>query len=117
MTVVHILEHLPTESQLARKEADRERQQRNRAHRRGDHSLCVPGGHCDVANGEPPVVTRDVTANVTRDVGTGQDGTGQDGPRRGEGAQRESPGAAYALGDAYNWKGEVNPDDAEFDPS
>lgn len=65
-----------------------------------------------MANGEPSVVMRDATATVTHDVETGQDG-----PRRGEGAQRESPGAAYALGDAYNWEGEVNPDDAEFDPS
>lgn len=80
MTVVNIAEHIPTEAQLAKKEADRERQQRNRAHKGGGHSHCLPRGTCPVANGESPAVTRDVTPTVTRDVGTGQDRTGQDGP-------------------------------------
>lgn len=48
MTVVGILEHLPTEAALVQTEKNRERQQwyreRERAHAAGDHSLRVPGG-------------------------------------------------------------------------
>lgn len=48
MTVVGILEHLPTEATLVQTEKNRERQQwyreRERAHAAGDHSLRVPRG-------------------------------------------------------------------------
>lgn len=114
VTVVNILEHIPTEAQLAKKEADRERQQRNRAHKKGDHSLCVPGGHCDVANGKPSVVTRDVTATVTRDVGTGRDGTGQDRHGLRDSAQRDVSPLQGHPPDTLALAGEVHPDDAAF---
>ena len=48
MTVVGILEHLPTEATLVQTEKNRERQQRyrerERAHAAGDDSLRVPEG-------------------------------------------------------------------------
>lgn len=81
VTVVDILDHLPTEAALARKEANRERQQRHwareRAHAAEDHSLCVTGGKCEAVNGPAWDITRDVAPTVTRDIGTGQDGPGQ----------------------------------------
>ena len=83
MTVVGILEHLPTEATLVQTEKNRERQQRyrerERAHAAGDDSLRVPegGGKCEAVNGCAQDVTRDVTATVTRDVGTGRAGTGK----------------------------------------
>lgn len=61
MTVVGILEHLPTEATLVQTEKNRERQQwyreRERAHAAGDHSLRVPrggGGHWEPGRGSPP---------------------------------------------------------------
>ena len=68
VTLVEIAEHVPPPylRDEERKAAQRERKatQRERAkrHAAGDHGLCLPGSEC--------LVTRD----VTRDVGTGQDG-------------------------------------------
>lgn len=113
VTVVNIAEHIPSEAQLAKTAADRERQQRHRAHKKGDHSLCDPR-NCDVLRGGAPSVTRDVTPPVTRDVGTGRDGTGQARPRQGDSAERDSPEPELDQGTGtYGW-GEVHPDDAEF---
>jgi hypothetical protein len=69
--VVHIAEHVPPPHlrDEQRKAAQRERKARERAHRAGDHSTCLPDRCAHV--------TRDVTPPVTRDVGTGRDGTGQ----------------------------------------
>lgn len=114
VTVVNVLDHLPTEASLKRTRQNRERQRRSRAHRNGDHSLCQPDGGCEALGGAPAGVTRDVTAHVTRDVGTGRDGTGQDGHGLGDSAQRDvSPPQGYPQ-DAPALAGEVHPDDAAF---
>jgi hypothetical protein len=57
-------DHLPSESVRRRTEGNRMRQQRKRAHDKGDHTLCRDDADCH--------------ASVTRDVGTGRDGTGRD---------------------------------------
>jgi hypothetical protein len=64
--VVEIDSHVPPPYVRKSAEQARVRKQRSRAHKSGDHSLCRE--HCEV------------TGDVTRDPGTGQDGTGQ--PRR-----------------------------------
>lgn len=70
--VVAIESHVPPPHlrDEVRKQSQRQRKQRERMHAKGDHSYCVPE-HC-------PEVSRPVSGEVTRDVGTGQDGTGQD---------------------------------------
>ncbi|MGW9762510.1 hypothetical protein [Micrococcus aloeverae] len=104
VTVVNVLDHLPTEAALAKKEHDRERQRRHRererAHEAGDHALCVPGGKCKVVNGSPQDVTRDVTPTVTRDVGTGQDGPGQESSAPRDSNAPNMTGGGYEWGDA-----------------
>jgi hypothetical protein len=57
-------DHLPSESVRKRTENNKNRQRRKRAHDKGDHSLCRDDADCH--------------ASVTRDVGTGRDGTGRD---------------------------------------
>jgi len=61
-------DHLPSESVRRRTEGNKKRQQRKRAHDKGDHSLCREDADCH--------------ASVTRDVGTGRDGTGRDNTRK-----------------------------------
>jgi hypothetical protein len=56
-------DHLPSESVRKRTENNKNRQRRKRAHDKGDHSLRREDAECH--------------AFVTRDVGTGRDGTGQ----------------------------------------
>ena len=70
--VVRIEQHIPPPHlrDENRKHAQRERKRRQRLHAKGDHSTCL-AGEC------PKVVPHGVTGDVTRDVGTGQDGTGR----------------------------------------
>lgn len=77
--VVRIADHIPPPSVRKASEAAKLRKRRERAHKAGDHSSCLPE-NCDQAPGSPPVdpVTGEVTVDVTRDIGTGRDGTGQD---------------------------------------
>lgn len=67
--LLEIDRHLPPKymRDKQRKESQTERQHRSRAHKAGDHSLCLPDGKCPA-----------VTGPVTRDTWTetGQDGTG-----------------------------------------
>lgn len=78
-------DHLPPPSVRNRKDAQNQRKTRSRAHQAGDHSHCIPE-NCDRAP------KREVTSDVTRDPGTGQDGTGRDRSldREGSNAQRQS---------------------------
>jgi hypothetical protein len=55
-----------------RKEGQRVRQRRNRAHKAGNHTLCTDA--C-------PDVGRDLTRDVTRDTGTGRDGQSSPSPQ------------------------------------
>lgn len=57
-------DHLPSDATRRRTEGNKMRQQRKRAHDKGDHSMCREESPCH--------------ASVTRDVGTGRDGTGRD---------------------------------------
>jgi hypothetical protein len=68
-TLPRIGEHIPPPHMRDEKrKADQSaRKQRERAHKAGDHSLCLPDRPCRQA----------VTSDVTRDIGTGQDWTGQ----------------------------------------
>jgi hypothetical protein len=89
--LLRIEDHVPDSSIRKKTEQAKLRKRRERAHKAGDHSMCTPG-HCPDAppatdamsrssapssRGSHADVTRDVTPNVTRDVGTGQDGTGR----------------------------------------
>ena len=80
LKLVQIGEHVPPPHQrdAARKEGQRERKRRERLHKDGDHSECLPE-HCEVA------MSHVVTGDVTRDPGTGRDrtGPGQDAAREG----------------------------------
>jgi hypothetical protein len=62
-----IEEHIPPPYIRENAAKSRDRMQRMRAHRNGDHSRCLPE-HCDW-----------VTGAVTRNTGTGRDRTGRDG--------------------------------------
>lgn len=77
--VVRIADHIPPPSVRKASEAAKLRKRRERAHRAGDHSSCLPG-NCDRAPDSRPdeAVKREVTSDVTRDIGTGRDGTGPD---------------------------------------
>lgn len=72
-TVTEVDSHLPSDASRKRTIDSRERQRRKRKHDAGDHTTCLER-YCDQA---PRDVTRDSNADVTRDVGTGRDGTGQ----------------------------------------
>lgn len=79
--VVRIDEHIPPPSVRENAERSKVRMQRMRAHKNGDHSLCLPD-KCehvavDQTTGEVTTTDAPVTAPVTRNTGTGQDGTGQ----------------------------------------
>lgn len=71
LRLVQIDKHLPPPHlrDEQRKTAQAERKRRQRAHKAGDHALCPPDAEC---------VTRPVPRDVTRDTGTGRDGTGRD---------------------------------------
>ena len=67
LRIVEIHEHVPPPSVRQKAENDKVRKRRERAHKAGDHSLCLPD-HCSHVT---------VTGDVTRDPGTGRDGTGR----------------------------------------
>lgn len=91
--LVRIEEHVPSPSTLAKTERDRIRKRRQRAHDNGDHSTCYRQ-RCEHGVLDEPTPKRGksrvtshvteglgqshvtVTREVTRDVGTGRDGTG-----------------------------------------
>lgn len=82
-----IADHVPPPSVRQNSEQSRERMRRMRAHKAGEHSLCLP----ENCQGAPQPVTDDVTSNsrtpepvtveVTRNTGTGRDRPGQAGQR------------------------------------
>jgi hypothetical protein len=75
-TAVRLLvidEHIPPTYVRDNAKKSKIRMRRMRAHRSGDHSLCLPDS-CPAA----PPDSADVTSTVTRNAGTGQDRTGQD---------------------------------------
>ena len=74
--LVEIDDHIPPPSVRQKAENDKIRKRRERAHKAGDHSLCLPD-HFSHAT---------VTGDVTRDPRTGQDGTGRP---KGEGSSEE----------------------------
>lgn len=79
LKVVRINEHVPPPSVREASAQSRVRMRRHRKHKNGDHSDCLPGKcpdvRVDTSTGE---VTGDVAGPVTRNTGTGRDGTGQD---------------------------------------
>lgn len=70
--VLEIDDHVPPPSVREASERTKYRMRRSRAHKAGDHSMCLPK-YCDKAP-----ASGDVTSDVTRNTGTGRDGTGQD---------------------------------------
>lgn len=63
--IVDYLETNLTREEINRRKADlRERQERSRRHKSGDHSMCLKGPYCKFGTIEPK--TRDVTRDVTR---------------------------------------------------
>lgn len=70
--VLEIDDHVPPPSVREASEKAKYRMRRSRAHKEGNHSMCLPK-YCD----EAPA-SGDVTSDVTRNTGTGRDGTGQD---------------------------------------
>ncbi|WP_420112335.1 hypothetical protein [Pseudactinotalea sp.] len=77
--VVRIDDHIPPPSVRQASKAAKLRKRRERAHKAGDHSTCLPE-NCDQAPVSRPdeAVTAEVTGEVTRDIGSGRDGTGRD---------------------------------------
>lgn len=71
--VVEIDEHIPPPSVRMKADADKRRKRRERAHKAGDHHLCL-SDHCTSA---APLSSRPEPRDVTRDPGTGRDGTGR----------------------------------------
>ncbi len=73
LRVVHISEHVPPPHMRdeKRKADQRDRKRRERLHKQGDHTYCLPD-NCSSITADP------VTGEVTRDAGTGRDGTGRD---------------------------------------
>ena len=74
-------DHIPPPSVRQSSERARIRKQRERRHKEGDHSMCLPencAGAPPDGGGPGGGVTPNVTRDVTRDTGTGQDRTGQD---------------------------------------
>lgn len=72
-------DHIPPPSVRESSEQSRIRKQRSRKHKNGDHSMCLPE-NCNKAPGTGDATegaSGDVTGDVTRDTGTGQDRTGQ----------------------------------------
>lgn len=65
--LLQITEHVPAPHIIQNAEKSKLRMQRMRAHKSGDHSICLPD-HCPHAP---------VTGSVTRNTGTGRDGTGR----------------------------------------
>lgn len=64
-------DHIPPPSVREASEKSKVRMRRMRQHKEGNHADCLPK-HCDQAP-----TTGEVTGDVTRNTGTGQDGTGR----------------------------------------
>lgn len=73
--VGRIDDHIPPPSVREHSAKTKIRMSRHRRHKNGDHSDCIPG-NCDQVKVD--TTTGEVTGDVTRNPGTGQDGTGQD---------------------------------------
>jgi len=83
-------DHVPPPSVREASKRGKERMRRHRAHRAGDHTMCLPA-NCPEASAVAGEVTgntsnadenrgehaRDVAADVARNTGTGRDGTGR----------------------------------------
>lgn len=87
--IVNIDEHVPPPYIRNQAEKAKLRKRRERAHKNGDHSLCIFGSCSDA-----PRPAEDVTGIVTRDIGTGRDGTG-----RAEDTPVTSEWAVVAIGE------------------
>ncbi|MDP9437056.1 MAG: hypothetical protein M3P93_18465 [Actinomycetota bacterium] len=85
LKVMQIDEHVPPPHlrDEARKTAQAERKRRERQHKKGVHDYCLPD-HCEH-------VAAPVAGEVTRDVGTGQDGTGRENGTSPEVGPQHSP--------------------------
>lgn len=97
--VVGIDAYLPSDATRQRTENNRLYQQRSRAHRAGNHRLCLPDKCPDAVVSAP--VSADVSMQVSDDVGTGRDGTpslpsldGRDKGRAQSDEQSSAPAAA-----------------------
>ena len=87
VVLTYVADHVPSQTVLDKKEAEAAKKRRQRAHARGDHSLCqerncpviVPG---DVPGDSDGMSTPEGTspATVPGDVGTGQDRPGREDP-------------------------------------
>ena len=78
--LLEIADHVPPEWVTKKRADDAHRKRRSRAHRSGDHSLCIFGSGCSDAPRPPDEVVghRDMSRDIhdeSRD-GTGRDGTG-----------------------------------------
>lgn len=111
-------EHIPPPSVRNQAANAAKRKRRSRAHRNGDHSECYTD-HCDHAppgngpapTGKPGPSPAPVTPHVTRDTGTGQDGTGRAWKEGGH-TQDESRAQADSPADGYTWaESEAEADD------
>ncbi|SDH75413.1 hypothetical protein [Agrococcus jejuensis] len=94
--VKQIDQHLPAPHVRRQTEQAKIRKRRERAHRAGDHSLCSPE-RCEALGAPARDVTQEVTPHVTRDVGTGRDGTGLDEHPPAHAHAREHPGWPTAV--------------------
>ena len=105
-------EHIPPPS--VRQEAERAkiRKRRSRAHKDGDHSMCLPE-NCDKVkvNTSTGEVTSHVTRDVTSDIGTGQDRTGQDYKIVPE---SDSERDTVTYGDAFDFEAEMYDEKSEL---
>lgn len=103
--VIHIGDHVPPPSVRENAEKSKVRMRRMRMHKAGDHSDCLPD-RCDrspAGNG---------LNEVTRNPGTGQDGTGQDRAFDGEGFRTQpqnAPGEAVTSWAVVDIPGSVPP--------
>ena len=75
--VLDIAEHVPPEWVVRKQQRDKVNQRRARAHKAGDHSLCIFGSGCALA--PRPADSHDDSQRDSQDDsrdGTGRDGTG-----------------------------------------
>jgi hypothetical protein len=80
VTVPRIHDHIPPPGIRQNAEKSKVRMRRKRAHEAGDHSLCLEE-HCSHLGSVTPLVTE----GVTRNPGTGRDGTTRPRHREAEG--------------------------------
>lgn len=103
VALLEIDDHVPSESVRNNSARTRERMRRSRQHQSGDHSECYTDHckHAPEANGPAPKRgkaargdTPSVTAAVTRNPGTGQDGPGRGTPDSSTTSALSTEGAA-----------------------